>query len=76
MTEEPKLVEIGKAHNKTSAQVLIRYQVQRGNIVLAKSVTKSRILSNIDVFDFALSDKEMKAIDAFDRNGRLCPESG
>lgn len=75
LTEEPKIIEIGKAHKKNSAQVLIRYQVQRGNIVIPKSVTKSRIISNIDVFDFALSDEEMKVIDAFDRNGRLCPES-
>lgn len=75
--EEPKIVEIAKAHNKNSAQILLRYQVQRGNIVIPKSVTKSRIISNIELFDFALSDDEMKAIDAFDRiNGRLCPESG
>jgi aldehyde reductase len=74
--EEPKIVEIAKAHNKNSAQVLLRYQVQRGNIVIPKSVTKSRIVSNIELFDFALSADEMEAIDAFDRNGRLCPESG
>lgn len=74
--EEPKIVEIAKAHNKITAQVLLRYQVQRGNIVIPKSVTKSRIVSNIELFDFALSEEEMKAIDAFDRNGRLCPESG
>lgn len=76
LTEEPKIIEIGKAHNKSAAQVLLRYQVQRGNIVIPKSVTKSRIVSNIDIFDFALSDEEMKVIDGFDRNGRLCPESG
>jgi len=76
LTEEPKIIEIGKAHNKNAAQVLIRYQIQRGNAVIPKSVTKSRIISNIDVFDFALSDEEMKTLDSFDRNGRLCPESG
>lgn len=74
--EEPKIVEIANAHGKNSAQVLLRYQVQRGIIVIPKSVTKSRIFSNIDIFDFILSDPEMKVIDAFDRNGRLCPESG
>lgn len=74
--EEPKIVEIGKAHNKTAPQVLLRYQVQRGIAVIPKSVTKARIISNIEIFDFKLSDAEMKAIESFDRNGRLCPESG
>lgn len=74
--EEEKIVEIAKAHGKNAAQVLLRYQVQRGIIVIPKSVTKSRIVDNINIFDFTLSDAEMKVIDAFDRNGRLCPESG
>lgn len=74
--EEPKIVEIANAHGKNAAQVLVRYQIQRGMIVIPKSVTKSRIVDNINVFDFTLSDKEMKFIDALDRNGRICPESG
>lgn len=76
LIDEPKIKEIAKAHKKEAAQVLIRYQIQRGNIVIPKSVTKSRIISNINVFDFDLTDDEVKAIDAFERNGRLCPESG
>lgn len=74
--EEPGIVGIAKAHSKTPAQVLLRYQLQRGNAVIPKSVTAARIVSNIDIFDFTLSDAEMKIIDSFDRNGRLCPESG
>lgn len=74
--EEPAIVGIAKAHSKTPAQVLLRYQLQRGNAVIPKSVTPARIISNIDVFDFSLNDDEMKIIDSFDRNGRLCPESG
>lgn len=73
--EESKIVEIGKAHGKNSAQVLLRYQVQQGLIAIPKSVTKSRIVGNIDIFDFTLSEDEMKTLDGFDRNGRLCPES-
>lgn len=73
--EEPKIVEIGKAHGKNSAQVLLRYQVQRGLIAIPKSVTKSRIVGNIDIFDFTLNESEMKTLDGFDRNGRLCPEA-
>lgn len=76
LIEEPKIIEIAEAHKKNAAQVVLRYQVQRGIIVIPKSVTKSRITSNIDIFDFTLNDNEMKAIDAFDRDGRLCPESG
>lgn len=73
--EEPKIVEIGKAHGKSPAQVLLRYQVERGRIAIPKSVNKSRIVGNIDIFDFTLSENEMKTLDGFDRNGRLCPES-
>lgn len=74
--KEPKIIEIAKAHKKEPAHVLLRYQIQRGIAVIPKSVTKSRIISNFLVFDFTLSDEEMKAIDAFDHGGRLCPESG
>lgn len=76
LMEEPAIVGIATAHSKTPAQVLLRYQLQRGNAVIPKSVTPSRIISNFEVFDFALTDGEMKIIDSFDRNGRLCPESG
>lgn len=75
LMEDPKILGIAKAHNKNSAQILLRYQVQRGNIVIPKSVTKARIVSNIQLFDFALSNDEMKAIDSLDCNERVCPES-
>lgn len=73
--EEPKIVDIAKAHNKTPAQILLRYQVQRDIVVIPKSVTKARIVTNIQLFDFTLSEDEMKTVDSFERNGRLCPES-
>lgn len=75
LIEDPKIVEIAKAHGKDGAHVLLRYQIQRGHIVIPKSVTKSRIVSNIQLFDFVLSDEEMKAIDGLDRNERVCPET-
>jgi aldehyde reductase len=74
LVEDPKINEIAKNHNKNAAQVLFRYQIQRGNIVIPKSVTKERIVSNFDIFDFVLSDKEMKEIDGLDCGRRLCPE--
>jgi len=76
LVEDSKIVEIAKAHHKNSAQVLLRYQVQSGNIVIPKSVQKARIISNFDIFDFVLTDDDMVAIDALDCNDRLCPESG
>jgi diketogulonate reductase-like aldo/keto reductase len=74
--EDPTVLQIAHAHGKNAAQVLLRYQIQRNIVVIPKSVTKTRIVDNIDVFDFALSDEEMKTIDALDRGARLCPESG
>ncbi|KAM3958685.1 aldo-keto reductase 1B isoform 1-T1 [Aphomia sociella] len=73
LLEDPKLKAIADRLGKTVAQVLIRYQVDRGIIVIPKSVTKSRIASNFDVFDFKLSKEELDLIDSFDCNGRLVP---
>ncbi|RWS18158.1 aldose reductase-like protein [Leptotrombidium deliense] len=58
-------------HNKTVAQILIRYQVQRGIVVIPKSVDPSRITSNIQVFDFELTNDEMNIIDDLNRNHRF-----
>lgn len=76
LMEEPKIVEIAKRLNKTPAQVLIKYQIQVGNVVIPKSVTKSRIISNFAVFDFELTSADVAVIDSFECNGRLVPMSG
>lgn len=75
LVEDPVIVKIAAAHKKTPAQVLIRYQIQLGNVVIPKTVTKERIYSNIQVFDFTLSDAEMKEIDGLDCHRRICPET-
>ncbi|XP_077992330.1 aldo-keto reductase family 1 member B1-like [Glandiceps talaboti] len=72
LLEEAKLMEIGDKHKKSVAQVLVRFQVQRGLVVLPKSVTPSRIKSNFEVFDFELSADEMKTVSDFNRNYRGC----
>ncbi|KAF9416638.1 hypothetical protein HW555_006068 [Spodoptera exigua] len=73
LLEDPKLKAIADRLGKTVAQVLIRYQIDRDNIVIPKSVTASRIASNFDVFDFKLSQEDMSLIDTFDCNGRMVP---
>ena len=71
LLDDPKIKAIATKHSKSPAQVLIRWQVQRGVIVIPKSVTLTRIEENANVFDFQLSVEEMKEIESFDCNGRL-----
>lgn len=62
---------IADRHGKSVAQILIRFQVQRNVVVIPKSVTPARIVSNIDVFDFVLTEDEMRSIESFNRNHRF-----
>jgi diketogulonate reductase-like aldo/keto reductase len=71
---EREPAEIGELHGKSAAQVIIRWHVQLGNVVIPKSVTPSRIAQNIDVFDFELSDAELAAINSLDRDHRTGPD--
>lgn len=71
LMDDPKVKKIADKYGKSTAQILIRYQIQRGVIVIPKSVTKSRIVSNFDVFGFELTGEDIAAIDSFDVNGRL-----
>ncbi|MEU9122223.1 aldo/keto reductase [Streptomyces sp. NPDC048506] len=61
-------------HGKTPAQVVLRWHIQLGNIVIPKSVTPSRIAENIDVFDFALDDADLAALSALHTDKRLGPD--
>lgn len=62
----PVLSEIGGKYGKTAAQVALRWNIQRGVVVLPKSTHKERIEQNIDVFDFTLSENDMTRINALD----------
>lgn len=62
----PTLTGIGERYGKSAAQVVLRWLIQRGVIVIPKSVRPERMAENIDVFDFALSDADMAAIATLD----------
>jgi diketogulonate reductase-like aldo/keto reductase len=65
---ESKLVSIAKAHNVTTAQIALKYQVQRNVIVIPSSTAKTHILEDIDLFKFKLTDAEVQEIDSLTKN--------
>jgi 2,5-diketo-D-gluconate reductase A len=71
---DPTIQRIADAHGRTPAQVTLRWHLQRGDVVIPKSVTRSRIEENFDLFDFALAEAEMGAITALDRGERTGPD--
>lgn len=68
MFDNPILKEIGSKYNKSVAQVILRWLIQRDIVVLAKSVKKERMEENINIFDFELSEDEMTTISKMDKN--------
>ena len=62
----PAVADAAAAHGKTPAQVVLRWHLDKGNIVFPKSVRRDRLAENIDIVDFALTDDEIAAIDAID----------
>jgi len=72
--EDPTIVSIAAAHGKSPAQVVLRWHLQLGNVVIPKSVTPARIATNFDIFDFELSHAEMGAIEELDAGRRIGPD--
>ncbi|MFF0765185.1 aldo/keto reductase [Streptomyces sp. NPDC003737] len=68
------ITTVARRHDKSPAQVVLRWHLQLGNVVIPKSVTPARIRENLDVFDFTLSDDEMAAIATLDRDLRTGPD--
>jgi 2,5-diketo-D-gluconate reductase A len=73
--DDPEIVAIARRHDKTPAQVVLRWHLQRSSIVFPKSVTPARIRENLELFDFWLLPSEMDRITALDRgeDGRTGP---
>ncbi|HEY5015289.1 MAG TPA: aldo/keto reductase [Streptosporangiaceae bacterium] len=72
--KDPTIVSIARSVGKTPAQVVLRWHIERGDIVFPKSVTPARIRENIDIFDFELSGADVEAISALNRNERTGPD--
>jgi 2,5-diketo-D-gluconate reductase A len=73
--DDPVVTRIGESLGKSAAQVVLRWHIQRGDIVFPKSVTRERVQANFELFDFELDGDEMVAISGLDRgeNGRRGP---
>jgi 2,5-diketo-D-gluconate reductase A len=71
---DPAIVRVAERTGRTPAQVTLRWHVQRGDIVFPKSVTRSRVEENFALFDFELSEDDMREITALDRGERTGPD--
>jgi diketogulonate reductase-like aldo/keto reductase len=72
--DDPTLVEIAHAVGRTPAQVVLRWHIQLGNVVIPRSVKPERIEENFRIFDFELSDDAMRAIEGLDADERIGPD--
>lgn len=70
LLEEPLFAELGKKYGKSAAQIILRWHMQDGNIVIPGSKNPEHIKANFDLFDFALTDEEMNTIAAMNQNKR------
>jgi len=68
------IARIARDHGRTPAQVVLRWHLQHGHVVFPKSVTRSRVEENFDVFGFTLHDEDLADIDALDRDERTGPD--
>lgn len=73
--KDPTLAEIAKAHNKTPAQIVLRWLMQRGIVAIPRSSNPEHIKENIEIFDFKLSPEEMEIINGLNKNQRVNPKN-
>ena len=73
LLDNPAIATVAAAHGKSPAQVLIRWNLQLGNVVIPRTSSPARLAENVDVFDFALTDAEMDTINGLDDGTRFRP---
>lgn len=71
---DPVVVRIAEAHERTPAQIVLRWHMQSGHVAIPKSVTPARMAQNLDIFDIELSEQEMAQLDGLNRNERTGPD--
>ena len=74
LLDDETIGRVAEDHGRTAAQVILRWHLQLGNVVIPKSVTPERIRENIDVFDFELSDEDLMTISGLDNGSRIGPD--
>jgi 2,5-diketo-D-gluconate reductase A len=74
VADDPTIAAIAERHGKTNAQVVLRWHIERGDIVFPKSTKPERIRENFDIFDFSLSAEEIETISALNRDERTGPD--
>ncbi|MBV9528231.1 aldo/keto reductase [Sphingomonas sp.] len=74
LLDDPLLATIASKHGKTVAQVIIRWHIERGLIVIPKASSEGRLRENLDVFNFRLDDDDMRQIATLDRGTRVGPD--
>lgn len=72
--ENSTIKEIARHHNKTTSQIILKWHLQTGKTVIPRSANQTRIIENLDIFNFSLSDKELQAISKLDKNQRIGPD--
>ncbi|MFC4024003.1 aldo/keto reductase [Oceanobacillus longus] len=70
LLDDPTLTQIAEEHGKSTAQVILRWDIQNNVVTIPKSVTQERIIANADVFNFSLTEKDMGKINALNINSR------
>ena len=74
LLEDPVITGLADKHARTPAQVVLRWHIELGNVVIPKSVTPSRVQENIDIFGFSLDEEDMAAVAQLDRGQRTGPD--
>jgi diketogulonate reductase-like aldo/keto reductase len=72
--ELPAMQEMARKYGKSVAQIVLRWDLQKGVVTIPKSSRKERIIANADLFDFELSEADVKALDSMDRQKRFGPD--